>query len=269
MAYELSGIRLKFKRGWELLQTLRTEIAAYLELEPYRPRIHWDKQSQILTVDVEQIRAPDPMWGVRAGEIVHNFRSALDHIVWELAHRPSARESKTQFPIFEHFEGFHGRGTRQFLKGVGFRAIDLIRSEQPFSRERGGTGEGHESPLWHAKELSDIDKHRTLHVVAATIEAHRFEFPAVSQPFQQIQLEQYQGTLISSGTILWRGVLSGATEFPFESTEVKASLTLDVAFEPDVPVKGSWAVFGTLAAIGNRSEHIVSRIAREILRSEL
>jgi hypothetical protein len=41
------------------------------------------------------------MWSIDVGDIVHNFRSTLDHIVWDLAGCPPRKVAMIQFPIYE------------------------------------------------------------------------------------------------------------------------------------------------------------------------
>ena len=94
------------------------------------------------------------MVGVRIGEIVHNLRSSLDHVVYHLVVQNTRRAPttrKNQFPIFQYGAGFNDRGVRNMLHDVAGQAIELVKSEQPFAKQ---------SPLWHLKESSDIDKHR-------------------------------------------------------------------------------------------------------------
>ena len=79
---------------------------------------------------------------------------------------------QTQFPIFLSEGGFDRRGVAKFLLNVHPDAIGAIKSEQPFR-----TGECAERPLWHLKELSDVDKHRTLHVTGALVQAFKATFP--------------------------------------------------------------------------------------------
>jgi hypothetical protein len=83
-ADRLAGIRLKLSRAWSQINTLKPEIAEFLKRDPYVPRVKFDGRTHELLVSVHTQEAPDPMWGVRIGEIVHNLRSALDHVVWEL-----------------------------------------------------------------------------------------------------------------------------------------------------------------------------------------
>jgi hypothetical protein len=210
------------------------------------------------------------MWSIRIGEIIHNFRSALDHIVWELAGRPSIPGTKTQFPVFHSQDGFDARGRKNFLKQVDSSAVKLIESEQPFFTRKDGTAEGADaSPLWHLKELSDIDKHRTIHLTVGTLAAYSCNFPKVAKAFTLIDVEQHPGGPVQEGTILWSGVLHGATEWPFEKGDIKAEFGVEVAFEDGTPAPGMWGVKGTLNQIGNRTDHILRRIAEEILHTEL
>ena len=178
--------RLKLKRAWQQLDGLKAEINAFTNEDPhpYVPQIHFDRKTQMLTASVQVQKRPDPMWGVMVGEIIHNLRSALDHIVRELVILKTGRTPRTnknQFPIFEHQAGFRGRGTKMFLHDVSPAGIALIESEQPFPKKDGGTGEGIDSPLWHVKELSDHDKHRTLHVTGTMVSEFKFTLPPLKR----------------------------------------------------------------------------------------
>ena len=265
----LTGIRLKLKRAWEQLHLLKTDITAFLDDRPYRPTVHFNKKTSRLTVKVQVNKSPDPIWSVRVGEIVHNFRSALDHLVWELAGRPTARTSKTQFPIFETEPGFSNR-QRQYLKDVPINAIALIKAEQPFFIRKDGTAEGIvQSPLWHLKELSDIDKHRTIHLTGTALSAYNFKMPVVAQPFTLMDVYEHPGGPIQQDTILWSGILRGATDWPFAQRDTHAGFEVDVAFEDGTPVTGLWGVHGTLAQLGNRSERIIRTVVERVFKSEL
>ena len=182
-----------------------------------------------------------------------------------IPHRP-----RTQFPIFETELGFNDRGTKQFLKNIDVAAIELIKSEQPFFIRKDGTPEGiTQSPLWHLKELSDIDKHRTLHIMTTALPAHNLQFPTVAQSFTTVDVQEYSGGPIQQDTVLWTGILHVAKSWPFANGEVKAGLEVEVTFESGTPAPGMWGVHGTLAQLGNRAEHILRRIANEICKTEL
>jgi hypothetical protein len=266
----LVGIRLKLKRAWQQLNVLKREMGTFIDARPYRPAVEFNSQTKRLTFKVEVHGVPDPMWGVLVGEIVHNFRSALDHVVWELAGRPPARTSKTQFPIFDTPAGFSARGLEQFLAGVEDKAITLIKAEQPFFVRPDGTCEGTtDSPLWHLKELSDIDKHRTLHLVGTTLDSHQFTPPKVVQPFTPRDVQEHSGGPIQQDTVLWTAILHGAKGWPFAEGDTDVRLGVEIAFEDGTPAPGVWSVIGTLVQLGNRAERILRRVATDILKTEL
>lgn len=70
------------------------------------------------------------------------------------------------------------------LKGVSSKAAALIETLQPYS-----TGEKALSPLWHLNPLSNIDKHRTLHLTGGTVQSFNFEFPPLANPTRIVNKE--------------------------------------------------------------------------------
>jgi hypothetical protein len=276
MTDAFDGIRLKRKRGWEHLNALEAEMDAFLTRDdprPYGVQIDFNRQTSILTISVKVETAPDPMWGVRIGEILHNFRSALDHLAFELyvisnrKRRPS-KTDKIKFPIYWDAKGFDKRGRDQYLKNIRSNAVQLIRAEQPFPIQDGGTGEEAHSPLWHLKELNDWDKHRTLHVTGTLLESFRFTFPPVTYT-GTVERDIRQAGPIHQDTILARAHFPGRHEWPFADTEVKCQLLPRIAFDEGTPTVGGWLVDGTLIHIANRTDRILQRIAREVFDIEL
>lgn len=263
MPDSFDGIRLKLSRARDQIQGLSAEFSPYLDGLPYRPVVHFDRQSRILTLSVKAHQPPDPMWGVKIGEVAHNLRSALDHIVWELVilttGRPPVLPTKNQFPIFKSKEGFRDRGVPDQLRCVGQSAVDVIESEQPFS-----TGENKLSPLWHLQEISNSDKHRTLHLTGTLLDEFSFQFPPLAEPVVRTRLEVGAAGPIQDGSVLWREHISGVLDWPFSKGDVNGHLTTGIAFEQATPAVGGWLVLATLVNISTRVERITSRLATEI-----
>lgn len=100
------------------------------------------------------------------GDVLHDWRSALDHLAWQLAIRAGSvpPPPRTEFPIFWDAGDFgrtrksgapaHGSG---LFKIQGLSAEDRTRIErtQPYY-----AGEPIMHPLWVLHELSNLDKHR-------------------------------------------------------------------------------------------------------------
>lgn len=262
------GIRLKLKRARQHIKELESDFGCYLDSEPYRPTIHCAIPSRILTLSVKAEKIPDPMWGVRLGEVVHNVRSALDHVVWELVilttGRPPALPTKNQFPIINSKDGFVKRGVPEQLRCVRQDAVDLIQSKQPYY-----TGEGVNSPLWHLAELSNSDKHRTLHLTGTLIEGFQFTMPPTLEPITYTVLEQRAEGPIQQDAVLWRGRLSGSLDWPFTSDQVKGDFLLDIAFDEATPCVGRKRALDTVANATARAETVLSEIARDIFKLTL
>jgi hypothetical protein len=162
---------LKIELANEKLNGLRASVDEFLKSEPFTLQLQRHDDSSITrAIQVVRIKKEIPVgWSLIVGEIVHNLRSALDHLVYQLViHEtgspPPSTYKKGQFPIFKTAEGFKSRGAPVMLKGVGVKAVELIKSVQPFETE-----EGTKSPLWLLSELSNWDKHRSIPLTGASI----------------------------------------------------------------------------------------------------
>lgn len=94
-----------------------------------------------------------------AGDIVHNLRSALDHLAYQLVTIGSGSEPsrRAEFPIAKSFATYEAEKARK-VEGMRPLAIKAIDNVKPY---RGGN-----DALWRIHELDNIDKHRTLFSVA-------------------------------------------------------------------------------------------------------
>jgi hypothetical protein len=81
--------------------------------------------------------------GLVVGDCVHNMRSALDHIVYQLVlsnpKRPAGTPNiSTQFPLADTLEGYKGQVDRGRIRGVRDDAAALIDLLQPYHRRKRG-----------------------------------------------------------------------------------------------------------------------------------
>jgi hypothetical protein len=94
-----------------------------------------------------------------AGDVLHNLRSALDHLVYHLAlvADPDASDDvlrKVAFPIGKSLEDYRTLRTRKMEGVIESRAVEFIDSLKPYKS-------GNEA-LWRLNEANNIDKHRKL-----------------------------------------------------------------------------------------------------------
>ncbi len=94
-----------------------------------------------------------------AGDVVHNLRSALDHLAFQLVLVGSGKEPsrRIEFPIAKDFATYESTKARK-VEGMRQEAIEAIDRLKPY--------QGGNDLLWRLHELDNIDKHRTLFSVA-------------------------------------------------------------------------------------------------------
>lgn len=273
MPDQLDGIRLKMKRAKDQVDSLRAEIEAFGARKPYGLGSYFDADARELSVLATVREAHSGMWGVMVGEILHNLRSSLDQLVWQLVILETGlppTTTKTGFPIYKSEAGYDkASGAPLLLHGVGSNARALIKSMQPFS-----TGENIKSPLWQLREVSNFDKHRTLHVTSTSLEQVKLTFPWVKAGITYIPLYQMPPGPFKNGALLYRLGFTG-TGWPFVAPEgspelqVQGNFRGDIAFDQGSPEIGGAVVIPALLGIGSRVYDTIKRIATDIFKLTL
>jgi len=168
----LHGVWAKWDRAIEQLKALDEEIRTFgHEPNPYTVRVETnaERTHYIFYIYPEWEKARVFRWGAIVGEIVHDFRSALDQLVWQLVllngHKPDTGHS---FPVCskEPSQGFteamlrpsrdkrhperHGK-----LFGLHNDSLTIIERYQPYN---GGDG----LLLARLHAFWNIDKHNHL-----------------------------------------------------------------------------------------------------------
>ena len=162
MAHRLDGVRAKLRRANGHAHAIEDRIELWREDEPYE-FVHDEESEPGWTVLRIWGGEPPPIEvGVIAGEYVHNVRSALDHLVWQLVLANGAVPGKhNEFPI-ALTEGYFDQraiaGEKAMLAGVTKDAKRFIRGQQPY--KRGDDAPSH--PLAILQELWNTDKHQSL-----------------------------------------------------------------------------------------------------------
>lgn len=165
----------KIERAKEHRDTLDTHIREKFAIEENRPRLgikfDGDTSEHVLYVNY----MPDlgrffENVGVILGDALHNLRSALDHLAFQLALRNTngnvRNERRVQFPIEDSLEGFERRcedTRRGWLFEVNPDDRAIIERYQGRHRVHEEVSVGlYFHPLVMLRDLSDSDKHRLL-----------------------------------------------------------------------------------------------------------
>jgi hypothetical protein len=102
-----------------------------------------------------------PEWSLHVGDCIHNLRSALDHLICQLATRagnPTACEW-TNFPIFLKDDAAFQKAINRLVAVLPSGAEAELHRAQPHQRR---PHDAESDPLFLLSKLDNIDKHRFL-----------------------------------------------------------------------------------------------------------
>jgi hypothetical protein len=131
------GVVEKFNRSKEQFDQLRAEIDAFYNADP-RPHFSLGGFDADAWEWVErfQVREEPPLrLGVILGDCLHNLRSALDHLAWQVTRLDGGTPNDTtQFPIASRSEEqFEAMAARR-IPGLSPRHRAMVKRAQPFGR---------------------------------------------------------------------------------------------------------------------------------------
>ena len=163
----LDGVRLKLARAMEHLLKLDDEIHEYRVREPFRVLREVDSRDARLRYGFFLTELPPAHLSVVIGDVVNNVRSSLDHLAWQLVlangGTPRIDPPSTNFPVHRTRTTATGKVRKVYIAGgVAPKALSVVESLQPYHRVR----DPEKHPLAPLAELSNIDKHRTLHTAS-------------------------------------------------------------------------------------------------------
>jgi hypothetical protein len=155
------------------LDSFEAKVREWRERHTHRYDSHFDRESGTQFV---YIRFPEPVpteFRLIIGDCLHNLRSALDNLAYELAVRhhgssplPDPFDRRSEFPIFGDKEWTTWQ-RRNKIGCIHPRAQAIIKRLQPHNR-----GDEYASdPLWKLNELNNMDKHRAPHITQVAISA--------------------------------------------------------------------------------------------------
>ena len=169
----MTSIDAKLDRAHKHINDLAAAITEFLATHPYRTAFYDDPQTGKRQLQLFfAAETPASILAI-GGDVLNNLRSALDHLAWQLikagGNTPGAH---TGFPIFDAAPKYVA-GAKGKIGGARPDAIKAIDAIQPY---QGGNGDA----LWRLHALNNIDKHRDLVTVGATIANARFSQHALA-----------------------------------------------------------------------------------------
>ena len=155
------GYLLKLNRTATHLDAL--DIAAQRFVEKHcRASIEFEADAREYVLRAHISAQPSPDLSILAGDCAHNLRSALDHIVFQLAQchhngpLPESAAKSVEFPIYTTKTAYRDQAPRK-IKLLHPKVQEIIKAMQPY---HGGDCD----LIGFAHELDRIDKHRKLNL---------------------------------------------------------------------------------------------------------
>jgi len=171
-----SGFELKRGRANHHIQHAAGLTRSYIDSQPYEIRREENPNTGLSFWITLTEPVPDDV-ALAAGDGIHNLRSTLDHIVYELSCAKAGKHvAETGFPILvdpknwdakDRRKRFKRNSGRHQLREVPVPARDFIESLQPYK--------GFDAAHWYRerllqlRDLNNADKHRNLNLAFANV----------------------------------------------------------------------------------------------------
>jgi hypothetical protein len=168
--HPLAGCEAKLRRAQQNLELLDDEIGSYLDrhAEPI-PRVgEFDRETNgHIRWCFRLIEHPDPILGALIGDYVHDLRSTLDHLAFELSFLDTRGKipprtiafpcCRVRDPVTGGPPAWNSKTTRKKLVGINKRHQALIYRVQPCYRHRDTLTSPRTAARWRRNALADLE----------------------------------------------------------------------------------------------------------------
>jgi hypothetical protein len=230
--HRLAGAIEKFNRAKQQFDELRVEMEAFFITDPkphasvgkFEPETwEWVERFQV-------IKRPPLRFGVILGDCLHNLRSCLDHVIWQVTLLDDGTpDDSTQFPVASKSEEqFEGMADRR-IPGLCPKHRAMVKAAQPYHRG----DRAHLHPLAMLATLSNTDKHQIVHPTYSFMNVDPGsmldDLIKDAPPFIRGIWIVTQGARLEQGTP-WLRIGWRRREEPPREVKVSGDLTLGIAF---------------------------------------
>jgi len=170
-----TGAERKIDRAREHVNALDKAINRFLETEPYAAERRLKARDRIHEYVLVRYTEPPDCLGLLVGDAVHNLRSALDHVAFELALKgaqaightmTSEQARRIQYPVVDCSTDFKSQLNRGCLRYVESVPKAFIERHQPYNLN---PEHPERTVLACLASLDNTDKHRTVVTTSHTV----------------------------------------------------------------------------------------------------
>ncbi len=164
---DFDSARAKLARANEHLEVFDAEVREFFGSDPYPLTHEFDYLDGVHRWRADLSEPLPSHWPLLVGDCVHNLRSALDHLTWQLA-GAKQQDRTTQFPIFATHVLFDKYGRNQ-IKSVPRRPRTVIEWLQPCRRANPT-----DDSLFLVQVFDAEDKHKAITLTGTVVDQLRF-----------------------------------------------------------------------------------------------
>lgn len=189
-ASELASVRAKVSRAEHHLRDIDSALKLLIGSDPTanQPVIFdYESDGKEIIVRLAECKPIDPALPLMIGDCLHNLRSALDYLVYQLALKngaPTLFADKTFFPIYLTKSDFDDRVKNLVKPFISSAALTEIEKCQPYSAYDVPS----EADIWILNRLDIFDKHRLLVVAGQKCAATEFTVTVVATGEQRHEI---------------------------------------------------------------------------------
>ena len=251
----------KLERADQHLKALTVAIEAFIATDPYGVVRKLDAEGAEHVYLFDKFIDPPECIGLLVGDVVHNLRTSLDHIVLALAQKGAKdvgvemtrrAERPIQFPVAIAPEQFEDQIGRRRLRYVEPEAKAVIERLQPYWINQ---AEPDRSWIAVVNELDVTDKHRTIPSLGAVVSYEAFVVPpGVERP-----------KMVPTHTPGEWGLNAEVARYRFSEPRPDLNMEFSPAFT--VAIEGAWPPNGGAdVVLANYAECIRQWIIDPLLR---
>jgi hypothetical protein len=267
--HPLAGCEAKLLRAQQNLKFLDDEIGGYLDrhVEPI-PRVsQFDPETRRMVWSFVAVEEPDLILAAVVGDFIHDLRSALDHLAFELSFRDTGGtipSRKIAFPCCRTQAAWLSPSTEAKLKGINKRHRAMIYRAQPCYRRKDAPTNPRTNVRRPRRALADLesfwndDKHRTLQPVASAPFNLYGEIVAIRDCV-------VSGTLHLERDVFGRPIMAGTRAFwlPVRPTGPNPQVEMDFQVAVLVTFRNGLTALDILTRLGNWVGGVIEAFAPE------
>lgn len=160
MRFDFAAIYAKLERAVAHTDKLDERIKSVEKENPNELSLELDQRSGQFSVRVLGVHQVQPECSFILSEAIHHYRSALDHVIFEMSRRPGGEGARrVRFPIYDSEAAFKSHHGPRAVSLMALTNQAVVRRLQPYKRRPDAPSH---DPLSLLDELWNIDKHRTL-----------------------------------------------------------------------------------------------------------